>query len=107
MALYFVYLIENQLIMRNSFFLLPLFLLLSYGINARTNATIIDTCDYDPECSIEYDFAVVYLTDVPGVKSYSYSCDTYTARGTLTMENGDSIMPSKGLATILVGKLCW
>ena len=96
MALYFVYLIENQLIMRKLSILLPLILLLSCGLNARTNATIIDTCDYDPECSIEYDFAVAYLTDVPGVQSYSYSCDTYTARGTLIMENGDSIYAEQG-----------
>lgn len=96
MVLYFVYLIVNQLIMRNTSLFLPLLLLLSYGLNARTNASIIDTCDYDPECSIEYDFAVVYLTDVPGVQSYSYSCDTYTARGTLIMENGDSIYAEQG-----------
>ncbi|HCP40385.1 MAG TPA: hypothetical protein DIT65_01215 [Cryomorphaceae bacterium] len=80
--------------MRNTIIVLPFLLLLSFSLSASTNPYvfgILDTCGYDIECSIEYDFSEAYLSDVPGVRSYSFSCDSYTARGTLNMENGDSI----------------
>lgn len=70
------------------------FFLLVSPLNGRTGPLSIpssDSCDYAPECSIEYDFSEKYLSTVPGAVSYSFSCDSYRAGGSLHMENGDSI----------------